>query len=317
MRGEGKKIAEFGRFLITKDNKRQFKLHYKTIYEVALSHDVDVVLIVMKQKHIASHEKMMPVDVLSDDLGNSWDEEAAPLCLVGWHIKEPQPKLHKWIGFKVESFSTEEWDEYSPFHLGVLTSVQHELYDCVSKRLYGEVLDAGCGTARIMGYIRDNPDVHSYTGVDCSIDMIKQALWLKEKLGLNTNTLQHLKAEDVDGVYDSIVSIHSFYSWPDQNKVLSQLYESLSEQGCFVLVTPNNNFDTEKLIRMVDREVIGHPYYEQFLEINSTIANTANENNLYGSIDELIGQVREVGFHVQVAHSDFFLGGASYLELTK
>jgi hypothetical protein len=91
----------------------------------------------------------------------------------------------------------------------------------------------------------------------------------------------------------------------------------LRVNGKFLLVTPNNNFDTEQLTKVVRQELLGHPYYDEFISINQSIAEKAKAEQLYVPMDELIVRVRKAGFRVNAAHSDFFLGGASYLELVR
>jgi 2-polyprenyl-3-methyl-5-hydroxy-6-metoxy-1,4-benzoquinol methylase len=325
MRQEGKKLAELGRLVITEGKTNLLRQYYKAIYDIAMLEDIDVVLIVMKQRNISSHKKIMAVTVLTDEnMGFSWDEEQAPLCLVAWDIKAKQPKLfYKWIDRdtqkekKEEAFSKKEWDEYSPFHLGVMTSVQHEVYQHIPEKVHGNVLDLGCGSGRIMAFMQNAANVQTYTGVDASGEMIQQASWLKEQLGYNAAKLVNKKIEAVDGQYDSIVSIHSFYSWDHPEQVLSHIYDLLADDGIFVLVTPNNRFNVEELSNMVKRELLGHPYYKEFLSINYSIANKAQAQSVYQPMDTLIDQVRSAGFCVNAAHNEFFLGGASYLELTK
>jgi 2-polyprenyl-3-methyl-5-hydroxy-6-metoxy-1,4-benzoquinol methylase len=326
MRQEGKKLAELGRLVITEGKTNLLRQYYKAIYDIATLENIDVVLIVMKQRNISSHKKIMAVTVLSDEnMGFSWDEEQAPLCLVAWEIKAKQPKLfYKWIDRDThkekkeeEAFSQKEWDEYSPFHLGVMTSVQHEVYQHIPGKVHGNVLDLGCGSGRIMAFMQNAKEVQSYTGVDASEEMIHQASWLKQQLGYQAANLVNARIEDIDGKYDSIVSIHSFYSWDEPDQVLSHIYDLLSDDGVFVLVTPNNRFNVEELSNMVKRELLGHPYYEQFLTINYSIANKAQAQSVYQPMDTLIDQVRRAGFCVNAAHNEFFLGGASYLELTK
>ncbi len=181
----------------------------------------------------------------------------------------------------------------------------------------GNTLDLGCGSGRIMAYLQDNPRVKSYTGVDSSQDMLLQASWLKEKLAYEEAELVRSDIEDFEGTYDSILTIHSFYSWPDPEQILSHIYYLLLPGGVFSLVTPNDKFDVGRLSHCVKQELLGHPYYDDFIRINEEIAHKAKEDKLYLSIDKLIGLVRRAGFTVNAAHQQFFLGGATYLELGK
>lgn len=318
MRAEGKRLAELGRLVITENNKlNMLRLYYKGVFEIAMVEDIDVVLIVMKQRNIPSHRKIMAVEVLSMDMGQSWDAEQGELCLVAWDVKADQPKFHQWIDRESVHFSSREWNQYSPLHLGVMVSVQRELYQHTASRLFGNVLDLGCGSGRVMAYVQDNPQVESYTGVDISEDMIRQASWLKEQLQFDKAKLVHAGIENMTGQYDSIFSIHSFYSWPNQDQFLRHIYQLLADNGLFVLVTPNDAFNVDKLSHTVRQELTGHPYYEAFMAINYTIAMKAKAKGLYVPLDNLIAQVRETGFRVKAAHDQFFLGGASYLELGK
>ncbi len=319
MRNKGEKLAEFGRFLINEDNKKQFKLHFKAAYETAIQHDVDVVLIVLKTQHISNHDKIMSITVLSDDVGVSWDEEQAPLSLIAWDINAAQPKFWKWIDYQPEAYQVSRWDNYSTYHLGARTSIQTEVYQHISSKAWGNVLDAGCGTGQTIPYARNNHKITTYTGVDLSLEMITHARDLKSKLTLNDD--YQLVHEDINNLgnkkYDSIMSINSFYAWQNQASTLAKIHDLLDYSGTFFLLTPNNQLNPEKLLSLVQSELIGHPYYDSFIEHNYSIFETAKEKELYQTIDALIEKVRASGFAVQRAHSDFFLGGASYLELVK
>ena len=313
MRKSGKKIAELGRLVISTDKGIWLRKYYKAIYDISKSKEIDYVLVVMKRRNVSSHKKIMSVTVLSNEMGHSWDEEQGELCLVSWDINADQPNFHKWVNKEKKTFQKKEWDEYSPFHLSVLLSVQHEVYENVSLQLKGRVADLGCGSGRMMGYIQENSNVSNYTGVDLSDEMIKLASWLKEELEYKDANLINESIENIKGQFDTVFSIHSFYTWPDQDKVLKHVYQLLVDGGQFILVTPNNNFDTTKLSRLAQRELLGHPNYERFMAINHEIAVKAE----YLSMDHLIGQVRKAGFKVKQAHQNYFLGGASYLQLEK
>ena len=251
------------------------------------------------------------------DMGNSWDEACAPLCLVAWDIKAAQPKFHQWVNRGQPAFSPKKWDAYSDSHLGAFISVQKEVYQHVASQVSGNVLDLGCGSGRVMAYLQDNPLVASYRGVDASAEMIRCARWLQEQLFFEHARLDHTDIIDVQGQYDSIFSIHSFYSWSDQTKLLNHIHGLLADWGTFILVTPNHAFDEKRLAHVARQELLGHPQYEAFMAINFSIAETARAKGVYVSLDQLIEQVRQVGFQVKAAHNQFFLGGAAYLELGK
>lgn len=317
MRRDNKRIAELGRLLITQDKVNGLRTHYRLTHAIANLLGIDYVLIVMKQRNIPSHKKMMAVEVLSMNMGYSWDEEQAPLCLIAWDMKAAQPKFHKWVSSKKTPFTLQQWDHYSSAHLSAYLSVQKEVYQQVVQRIRGQVLDLGCGTGRIMAYVQDNPQVNSYTGVDASTAMIQQAKWLKTQLGFEAAALINADISDIQGQYDSIFSIHSFYSWSEQDKLLKHIYTLLKPDGIFILVNPNASFNEERLAHLAKQELIGHPHYNSFMESNYAITAQAKAQGRYLSLDKLIEQVRRAKFVVKTAHDQFFLGGASYLELGK
>lgn len=317
MRKDGKQLAELGRLLITDDKGNNLRIHYKLTHAVANILGIDIVLIVMKQRNIPSHKKMMAVEILSMDMGQSWDEEQAPLCLIAWDVKAPQPKFQQWVNRDKTVFSPKKWDSYSTSHLSAYLSVQKEVYQYIANRVRGNVLDLGCGTGRIMVYLQDNAQVNSYTGVDASEAMIQQATWLKEQLHFDKAGLIHADIAAVKGQYDAIFSVHSYYSWAEQEKLLRHIRTLLAEKGTFILVTPNDMFDEERLAHLAQQELLGHPDYEEFMAINYAIAATAKTEGRYVPLDTLIERVKRAGFRVKAAHDTFFLGGASYLELGK
>lgn len=317
LRKAGKKLAELGRLLITDDKGNNLRIHYKLTHAVANILGIDIVLIVMKQRNIPSHKKIMAVEILSMDMGQSWDDEQAPLCLIAWDVKAPQPKFQQWVNRDKTVFSPKKWDSYSTSHLSAYLSVQKEVYQHIAHRVQGDVLDLGCGTGRIMVYLQDNGRVNSYTGVDASEAMIRQASWLKTQLNFDNAQLIHTDIADVQGQYDAIFSVHSYYSWPEQDKLLRHIHALLMESGTFILVTPNDNFDEERLSHLAQQELLGHPDYEEFMAINYAIAATAKMEGRYVPLDTLIERVKRAGFRVKAAHDSFFLGGASYLELGK
>lgn len=317
LRNSGAKIVEAGRLAIIKHKPKLLRLYYKSVYDVAKYENVDFVIMMIKTKSISSYKRFMSINLLANNAGYSWDEEHANLSLVAWDVNAYQPKFDKWTHTQKCNYSTKGWNDYSRSHLGVFTSIQKEIYEHVAKKVRGNVLDVGCGSGRIMAYIGDNKNVINYTGVDLSTYMLKQANWLKKELCFTNARILNTKIEYLNNKFDSIVSIHSYYAWEDKVSMLKNIYNLLKSSGNFILVTPNNNFDKEKLSHVVKQEILGHPYYENFININYEIAKIAKQNNLYQHIDNLIEILRSIGFKVNTAHNNFFLGGASYLRLTK
>jgi SAM-dependent methyltransferase len=313
-RKDGKKIAELGRLLITGDKSKLLSILYKSIFDTAKILSLDYILVVMKKDNYSSHKKIIPVEIISNEMGKSWDKEKKDLCLVKWNFNIPSKRFDRFSQRYLKSdFNPELWSDYSKYHLGVFLSVQFEVYNVVSSKSYGHVLDLGCGSGKMMGFIQENLNTKSYTGVDYSKGMIDLAIQYKDSLHYENSELLLDRIENIEGNYNTIISNLSYYSWEDKQNCLKNIKKSLLNDGTFILVTPNNHFDVPKLSRLVQKEAFGHPYLDEFLSINYNIANSVN----YPSLDELISEVRDAGFLVESAHNQFFLGGVSCLELKK
>lgn len=317
LRGNNTKIAEAGRFVITKNKPKLLRLYYKMVYDIAKHQGIDIVVMMIKTKSIASYKRFMSINILAKDIALSWDAGRDDVSLIAWNINDYQPKFDRWTNRQKNIYSFKNWDNYSYSHLSIFTSIQKEIYEHIASKVSGSILDVGCGSGRIMAYMQNNKSAVNYTGIDLSLEMINQATWLKKELGFDEAKLVNANISSLSNTFDYIVSIHSYYAWDDKITMLKTIYNLLDNDGKFILVTPNNDFDKEKLSVVVKQEILGHPFYKDFMDINYEIAEIAEQKTLYRHIDSLIETVRGIGFKVNTAHNNFFLGGASYLELSK
>ncbi len=313
IRMEKLKIAEIGRLLITKNSKKLLPSFYGVMYELSRRLELDRVLIVMKRKNISSHVKIMSVDVISEDVGYSWDKEKDKLSLVSWDMTKQQPYLEKFYNKGLLSKAKVDWDVYSEYHMGVCVSVQHELYEEISKKAKGKVLDVGCGSGRFMGYIMGNMDVTEYFGIDPSSSMINVAYSYKNIIDYESANLLVREGKDHSGLYDTIYSNMSYYCWDEKEKNLKSIFNMMNDKSVFFLTTPNSRFNKDKLSKLVLRDAYGHPYLEDFLKINLDISDKYS----YPEVNKLVSEVMEVGFSVVNVNSSYFLGGVTCLELRK
>lgn len=208
-----------------------------------------------------------------------------------------------------------DWNSYARLFAAVTTSVQLAVYREACLHLRGNVVDCGCGSAKIAPFLVDNEQVSGYTGVDFSAEMVTAAEWVISTLEEANFRIQHSKIEDAQGKYDSAVSIQSYYSWPEPLTTLRHIADLLVDGGCFVLATPNPNLSLANLAKDARKELIAHPDFQAFQDYNLQLA--ANPQANFVSMDNLIQQVQQVGFEVIECHQKHFQNGLNFLVLKK
>lgn len=216
------------------------------------------------------------------------------------------------------TYPVSEWENYARLHASVTTSFQLAVYNESCKYLSGDIVDCGCGTAKIAPLLANNKKVTSYTGIDFAEEMVAVSKWVLDKLKQESFSIEHSKIEDLkgkEGFFNSGVSIQSYYSWPDPLLVLSHIYKILTKDGIFVLITPNQSLSIEKLINKAEKELIAHPDFDAFKEYNLQLAENTQANFI--AMDGLTSQVQQVGFKIQECHQNHFLGGLNFLVLKK
>ncbi len=95
-RRSGKKLMEVGRFVIEGRQVQILQRYYKAIYEIARKNDIDIVLMVIKQKDVRFHKRMIGVEVLVDDIDEGFGSGYAFSC-IAWHIANTKSRFHKWV----------------------------------------------------------------------------------------------------------------------------------------------------------------------------------------------------------------------------
>lgn len=214
------------------------------------------------------------------------------------------------------AYQEKTWNTYAETHASVLPSVQLEVYRTVAQMLEGNVVDFGCGTARIAPFLAGNEAVTGYTGVDYSKDMVEKARWILSQLPQENWKILHNKIEAVHNEqFTGGVSINSYYSWDDPLKTLSAIYKLLAPSSVFILITPNPSLDMEKLAREADKELLAHPHYAMFKTQNIQLAG--NTKALFIPMSQLVKQVIDAGFKVTACHQAFYMGGLNFLRLEK
>ncbi len=212
--------------------------------------------------------------------------------------------------------SITDWDDYSQSFQSVMPSQMLALNTEVSEHLQGHVVDFGCGGGKIIPFVTAQSKVRSYTGIDASIDMVKKARWMARQFPEKDATIIHAKIEETSlHPFDSGLSINSYYTWPRPDEILTHIYRSLIPSATFVLATINNRLDMPALLNSAARECIAHPHWEEFCQHNLAI-DQSNDIRLL-TMDQLIAEVRVIGFAVKEAHQKLYEGGLNLLILEK
>ena len=213
-------------------------------------------------------------------------------------------------------YNTQVWDTYASCHASVTSSFHRALYDEILPHLMGRVLDFGCGSAKLSPFLVDHQGFDHYVGIDSSPEMLAVAQSVLDRLADTRFSLILSNIDEYCGeLADSAISINSFYAWPDPETTLKKILAYIKPDATFILVTPNQSLDITHLLREAEKELIAHPHFDQFAEQNYAFANSS-QTNLY-SLDELIRLVQGVGFRILESHDNHYLGGLTFLRLTK
>ena len=135
------------------------------------------------------------------------------------------------------------------------------------------ILDIGCGGGatlkRMSGQVRDG----HLTGVDYSTTSLE----LSGKT--NAGALQQGKMDLVeasveklpfaDNTFDKIITVESFYFWPDPSENLKEVYRVLKEQGTFLLVADIYQKENlpEQVLENIQRFHLFNPTPEELREL--------------------------------------------------
>jgi len=70
------------------------------------------------------------------------------------------------------TYPVSEWEKYARLHASVTTSFQLAVYKEACKYLSGDIVDCGCGTAKIAPLLAEDRKVTSYIGIDFAEEMV-------------------------------------------------------------------------------------------------------------------------------------------------
>lgn len=207
------------------------------------------------------------------------------------------------------------FNDYARVFAQFTTPYQQQAYEQIAPLLQGRVLDAGAGCAKLAAFISTNGSVDSYTGVDYSADMVQLGSVLLEQVDRRDFELTEGRIEEVNGTFETIVSIQSYYAWEDSLSVLSHLYHCTAPGGDLVLATANDQLDIELLIRQCSRGWSLHKDWPVFVNYNRMLSSLPHGR--YVSLDTLIEEVRKVGYRVTGTDTSLFECGVNLVTASK
>jgi SAM-dependent methyltransferase len=204
------------------------------------------------------------------------------------------------------------FDLYPQAFATTTTLFQSEELRAVGELVSGDVVDLGCGSAKLAPYLQGNPALKSYMGVDPSAAMLVEARHLLVNLDDPRFSLMHRRMEDCDLTgYDWAVCLNALYAVENPEFALQNIRRMLKPGGHLIITTPNQNLDMEKLLDECRKDLILHPLFHTFRDINRVLAQQYRAN--FVTMDKLMLIVESADFEVQQLHSRFFAGGLNFL----
>lgn len=208
------------------------------------------------------------------------------------------------------------WNYYAESFHSIMPPVMVELNSAVAKKLYGRIVDYGCGAAKLLPYLNSNSEVKSYTGVDMSKDMLELADVASGQYSNLSTQFIHGNILDVSiSECDCAVSINSFYSWPDPKKIVRKIFEDLNEQGVFVIGTLSKSINMRQLLDEAEPMFTDNQYWPDFKRLNIDIID--HPNTYLVDLPQLCDLLTDVGFEIVRADDQFYSGGLCLVEAKK
>ena len=211
--------------------------------------------------------------------------------------------------------SADVWNDYSRLFSGITSRYQQAMYEAAADHLHGSVIDCGCGTAKLVPYLAARPKVSAYLGIDSSADMVARGAALAQRFPGFDASVRRLRIEEAVGRFDAAVSLQSYYAWSDGAGILRRIRGLLGAESTFVLASANERLDIERLLDVASRELLTHPYWDEFARMNRLLAGEGGGGN-FVPLDTMVREAREARFRVREAHAELFDGGLNFIVLT-
>lgn len=96
-REQGKRMVEWGRFIIVGHDRKLLRSYYRTVFNLALNLNVDAIVMAMKPKDIKLHKRLVGLKTICPDMGINYGGPHSLACVV-WEIEKTKKRFFKWIG---------------------------------------------------------------------------------------------------------------------------------------------------------------------------------------------------------------------------
>ena len=95
-RKSGKRLMEWGRFIIVDGSTVLLKRYYEAIFALASCLGVDAVVMAMKPKDISLHQRLLGIKIIKQDMGVSYGGPYSLACVV-WELNLTDASFFTWI----------------------------------------------------------------------------------------------------------------------------------------------------------------------------------------------------------------------------
>lgn len=93
----GKRLMEFGRYIVQPSDTHLLKLFYSVLYESATKLGYDAIIMAMKPKDISFHQRMMGLHIIHNNTGETYGGDVSLAC-VSWELNQTKTKFFNWVG---------------------------------------------------------------------------------------------------------------------------------------------------------------------------------------------------------------------------
>ena len=135
------------------------------------------------------------------------------------------------------------------------------------------ILDIGCGGGMTVKRLHDKYPGAEITGVDYSETSIEKSIELNKKEADNgVLKFVHASVEALpfeDNYFDKIITVESFYFWPDPQENLKEVYRILNNDGTFALIAEvyDSGNISEAQRKNIEKYGLFNPTAQKFKEL--------------------------------------------------